>query len=425
VSALVDQAARDTIRASLDESMLVEAAAGTGKTSELVARLVAVLVEGRGDVRSVVAVTFTEKAAGELKLRLRAELERARKDAGAGPKRRALDDAVAHLEEARVSTIHGFCNELLHERPVEARVDPRFQVLTEPEAEALYRRAFDRWVEAELERPSEGLRRALRRRSTLDDGDPVERLRLAGWTLAGWRDFQTRWRREPFAREAEIDRLIERVRAFAALFRDGVAPNDSLYLDTWLARRLSDDVRVSEPIAPRDYDALEAALVDLARMRQFRRPRKGTDRNYRGGVTRDEVLNVHEQLLGELEDFARKADADLAALLQDELLVTVDAYEKLKLRAGCLDFLDLLLKTRNLIRDRADVRAELQRRFSHIFVDEFQDTDPLQAEILLLLSASDPAVASWRDVTPARGKLFVVGDPKQSIYRFRRADVGL
>ena len=74
---------------------------------------------------------------------------------------------------------------------------------------AVFRVTFDRWVETELERPFEGLRRALRRRSTLDDGDPVERLRRAGWTLAGWRDFQTRWRREPFAREVEIDAISE------------------------------------------------------------------------------------------------------------------------------------------------------------------------------------------------------------------------
>ena len=143
-------------------------------------------------MQTVVAVTFTEKAAGELKLRLRAELERRAPAAPTpGSARRAnLDEAVAHLEEARLSTIHGFCADLLHERPVEARVDPRFAVLTEPAAEALYRRAFDRWLEAQLEAPPEGLRRALRRRATLDDGDPVERLRRAGWTLADWRDFR-------------------------------------------------------------------------------------------------------------------------------------------------------------------------------------------------------------------------------------------
>ena len=102
----------------------------------------------------------------------------------------------------------------------------------------------------------------------------------------------------------------------------------------------------------------------------------------------------------------------------------IAAYEVLKGKAGRLDFLDLLIKARDLIRDSAAVRCELQRRISHFFVDEFQDTDPLQAEILLL-PADDPGQRDWRAVRPAPGKLFLVGDPKQSIYRFRRADVAL
>ena len=110
--------------------------------------------------------------------------------------------------------------------------------------------------------------------------------------------------------------------------------------------------------------------------------------------------------------------------MQSELLETTQAYEDLKKRSGKLDFLDLLIRTRDMIRDHDAVRADFQERFTHIFVDEFQDTDPLQAEILLLLAASDRGTCRWRDVTPVPGKLFIVGDPKQSIYRFRRADVG-
>ena len=111
--------------------------------------------------------------------------------------------------------------------------------------------------------------------------------------------------------------------------------------------------------------------------------------------------------------------------MRDELWPIVGYYEEPKKRAGVLDFLDLLLIARDLVRDRAAVRAELQRRFSHIFVDEFQDTDPLQAEILLLLAADDPGESDWHRARPLPGKLFIVGDPKQSIYRFRRADVAL
>ncbi|MCE2560116.1 MAG: UvrD-helicase domain-containing protein, partial [Acidobacteria bacterium] len=103
----------------------------------------------------------------------------------------------------------------------------------------------------------------------------------------------------------------------------------------------------------------------------------------------------------------------------------VERYEEAKTLLGKLDFHDLLIKARDLLRRDRDVRRHLQARYTHLFVDEFQDTDPLQAEILLLLAADDPDQDDWRRVTPAPGKLFLVGDPKQSIYRFRRADVVL
>ncbi|MGE0394415.1 MAG: UvrD-helicase domain-containing protein, partial [Vicinamibacterales bacterium] len=111
--------------------------------------------------------------------------------------------------------------------------------------------------------------------------------------------------------------------------------------------------------------------------------------------------------------------------LHEELGGAVERYEALKAREGALDFLDLLLRTRNLLVADRQVRDAFQRRFRRIFVDEFQDTDPLQADILLLLAADSPEVTARAAVRPVPGKLFVVGDPKQSIYRFRRADVDL
>jgi len=423
VTKLVDHVERERIRRSLDETLVVEASAGTGKTSELVARLVNVLAEGRGTVQTIAALTFTEKAAGELKLRLRAGLEDERaRAADDGARRARLEEAIAHLEEARVSTIHGFCNDILHVRPVEARVDPGFDVLPEAEAEALYRRAFDTWLTQKLEAPPEGLRRALRRRSF--DGDPIDRLRKAGWQLVGWRDFRAAWQRRPFDREAMIDALVARVHGLHARLTTCSTTADKLYVDLWPLRRLSKDVDTRERVATRDYDGLEAALIDLLRERSFKSPHRGHPRHYRGSVTRDEILAAHAELLAELEAFAREADGDLAALVQQALLETVDRYEELKTRAAALDFVDLLLRARDLVRDRGEVRADLQRRLTHLFVDEFQDTDPLQAEIVLRLASSDPTVSRWQDVTPAPGKLFLVGDPKQSIYRFRRADVG-
>jgi len=423
---LVDHRERERIRTSLDESLVVEAAAGTGKTTELVSRLVNVLAEGRGKVDTVVAVTFTERAAGELKLRLRAGLEEERGRAAEGSARwQNLESAIARLEEARISTIHGFCKDLLQERPVEARVDPRFEVLDETEAEALYGQAFDRWLETVLEDPPEGVRRALRRGTRRrSDESPADRLRSAGWMLAGWRDLPAPWRRPSLDREAGIDELVGRVHALAARLATCSNKGDGLYRKLWRLRRLSDDLVIGERVQGRDHDAVEAALVELAEDRDFRQPGRGNARAFGGPDALEEILATHAELLVSDDEFARLADADLAALLHAELRGTIERYEALKQAAGRVDFFDLLLRTRDLVRDTPEVRAELQRRFSHIFVDEFQDTDPLQAEILLLLASADPAITDWREVTPSPGKLFVVGDPKQSIYRFRRADVG-
>ena len=463
-SPLADIEARKRIRESLGESIVVEAAAGTGKTSELVARIVEVLARGDAVVDGILAVTFTEKAAGELKLRLREGLERARRaaadapagetDAGTesggssdgGPatgitphasRLQHLDEAIAHLEEAQVSTIHGFCADLLRERPVEAGVDPRFDVLDDHGAQRIFRQAFEAWLHGVLDQgPPPGVRRALRRRSTMfrfedfptADAGPTDRLRRAAWQLAEWRDFTRPWRRERFPREAMIDQVVAHLNEFAEL-TDKAADRrgDRLFLATQPARALAQTIRATDAIRPRrrDYDGIEAQLVELGANRNFTSPRRGAGTQYGGGVTRVHVLDQHKKIVDVLQRFAKVADADLAAHLQEELRDPIARYDRLKIEAGRLDFVDLLLKARDLIRDHGDVRRDAQQRYARIFVDEFQDTDPLQAEILLLLASGDPHERDWRNVTPGVGKLFLVGDPKQSIYRFRRADVGV
>ena len=430
---LADQADRDQIAKALDDTLIVEAAAGTGKTTELVRRIVRVIETGRAEVTGIVAVTFTEKTAGELKLRLREALEEARGESAAGSdERERLDRALGRLEEAQVSTIHGFCADLLRERPVEAGIDPLFRVLTEAQAERMYEEGFHNWLESQLAEPSEGIKRSLRRPTfggfgaQAEGGDgPVDRLRRAGWELIQWRDFDGDWRRPPFDRSSRIDDLVLILKGFIDLLESPGDARDTLYADCWAARKLADEIRRTEAVATRDYDRLEAGFIELSRNRSFKDARKGSGKNYRSGVPREHVWRACEKLQNALSDFEKDANADLAAALRQELRGCVLAYEGAKTRAGALDFLDLLLKTRDLIRDNPAVRSSFQQRFKRIFVDEFQDTDPLQAEILLLLAAGDPAATNWRESRPVAGKLFLVGDPKQSIYRFRRADVGI
>ena len=180
------------------------------------------LASGRARIEQIVAVTFTEKAAGELKLRIRKELESLRHRASTADVQANLTDAIQRLEEAHVSTIHGFCADLLRERPVEACVDPLFDVLTEPRAERIFNEAFRAWLHDQLEHPAEGVRRALRRsvwsRDGRDNDDgPIDRIRRAGRELAEWRDFEGDWRRDAFDRDAELARVLARVHELASL----------------------------------------------------------------------------------------------------------------------------------------------------------------------------------------------------------------
>ena len=422
---VADDAARARIASDLETTFLVEAAAGTGKTSTLVKRIVAVLATGKTRLDRLVALTFTEAAAGELKLRLRTELERARQnESRPQAERDRLTDCLPHLEQARVGTIHSFCADLLRERPVEAGVDPLFEVAADDAADDLLGRAFDRWFERQLARPSEGIRRILRRRAARDGGQRAV-LRAAARELVERRDFPSPWRRDAFDRDTEIDAILTEMTTLGAYAGEG-KPDD--YFTRSLARidRFAREATRREAIRGRDHDWLEAELIAFLRDRQD--PNhwnwKGSDR-MSPRPNKRELAERRAELHARLKAFEANSGADLAPRVRDDLWEVVDDYERLKQRAGCLDFIDLLMRARDLVRDRPAVRRELQERFDYLFVDEFQDTDPLQVEILFLLAAGDPAESDWRAARPVAGKLFLVADPKQSIYRFRRADVAL
>ncbi len=326
-----------------------------------------------------------------------------------------------------MSTIHGFCADLLRERPVEADVDPRFEVLLEPVAMRVLDDVVDQWLQETLEAPAEGVRRVLRRAYRDDEGEagPRAALRKAVRALAEWRDFNAPWRRDPVDRRALITAALEAIHAFAALSARGTA-NDNLYIDTAPIRRVSrlHAARIPAGSAGEEtLDALEALLGPLARDKALTRCRSGYGTTYATGLPRADVKAAHAALKDRLQETMASLEADLAACLQQELQPCLARYAAAKQVRGALDFTDLLMRARDLLRRDRNVRADFQERYQRLFVDEFQDTDPIQAEILLLLAASDAAEADWTRVCPVPGKLFIVGDPKQAIYRFRRADV--
>jgi ATP-dependent exoDNAse (exonuclease V) beta subunit len=431
---LRDDEARRRIREDLDETFFVEAAAGTGKTTALVDRIVALLRAGKAALRRVVALTYTDKAAGEMKLRLRQAIEEARKVAGDPREREMLEEATRQLELAAIGTIHSFCGDLLREWPVEAEVDPAFEVLPDGPASLVLDRAFDGWFEEALSEPPEGVRRILRwRKGKGDDPSARQQLRDAAAKLVEHRDFPAAWTRPDWEREPELDAAVLEARKLAGLASYADQPDKAPAVGLRNLAQWIEDLDQLELDAPRDHDWIEAEIRRLLGLRGYDGDHlwtwKGGGKTYGTGpdgpIPKAHVIERRDALRTRFETLVERAEADLAACLREDLRPVVDRYERLKAEEGALDFIDMLLRARDLIRDRDEVRAALQARFTHFFVDEFQDTDPLQAEILLLLASDDPAVTDFRRATPVGGKLFAVGDPKQAIYRFRRADVQL
>ena len=417
-----DQAARDTIVGDLDATLFVEAGAGSGKTRALVDRVVRLVTSGTAELGAVAAITFTDKAAAELRDRLRRQLDaegataRAAGDALTAERcRQALDD----LDGAAIGTLHSFAQRILTEHPIEAGLPPRIEVLDEVGSAVAF---DDRWAgfldqllaDPAVERPlllatAAGVRPehlqliALAFNQNWDlvtAHAPSEPVEVRRWTTT-------------------LDALLAEVAAVCAE-RDHCCNDDDLLppqlaqLEAW-ARRLG---------AASDEYAQLLLLGSVPRARA-----RGRKDNWPGHDLADlkqRFNDVKDRLSGLRTEVAYEAVMRLAVDLRR---FTLEAAGERR-RAGELEFHDLLVLARDTLRhpDHGPaVRAALRRRYRHLLIDEFQDTDPIQIDLAVLIAGEDggPADAPWDTVSTRAGHLFFVGDPKQSIYRFRRADISL
>ncbi len=410
---VTDEAARLALRGALDQTFFVEAAAGTGKTHELVQRAVALIAGGACEVDRLAVVSFTAKAAGDLSLRIRASLDQARATATDREKAR-LEDAIARLEEATIDTIHGFAGSLLRARPIEAGLDPSFTV--SGSGRTLLGRVLRAWFAERLADPSPALERFLARsrRSSMDAPSAV--LEDAAWAVLNYRELDAPWPRPDVDLAAAADEAEKALLDAASLLSKG-DESDEL-------RRSYAEIEGLAVGLPGATPAEREAVLAEARRISIRAKRKPKGHGpYAPGVPRGDVRRAVDGMLRSLDRFETPAQQDLAALMREELRAPVERYLELSKAAGQLDFGGVLLAARDLLRDEPEARRALQSRFQRILVDEFQDTDPLQVEILLFLASEDPEEKDpWR-CRPAPGRLMLVGDPKQSIYGFRRADL--
>ncbi len=402
----VDQAARERARHDHDTSLVIEAGAGTGKTTLLIERIEALVRSGRAPLERIAAVTFTENAATTMKLRLRERLERARADLRVPvDERRRAAAALDTLERATICTIHAACAAILQERPLECGLPPGLRVADEAETELLFAAAWEEWLAERLVQGDDVLLEALDQGIPLEgEGFYGERTSLRGLarTLVDERDLEPLVAEEENDLAAWRDELLARARRGQEL-SVGVAEGDAL------VARLQELRVFAETARGLAGHALERHLAHIEVIpRHF---------GFKPKWPTPEAL-AEARALAEWTKTAQSAwsaarAAGLHGRLVRALRGVVALYERRKTAAGVLDFLDLLLKTRDALRDSASLRRHLTTRFQVLIIDEFQDTDPLQVDVARRLSADRPGV------------LTVVGDPKQSIYRFRRAEVAL
>ena len=392
----------------LDTSFFLEAGAGAGKTRVMVERVIETVRQGKAELREIVAITFTEKAAGELRARIRHGLADALKDTPGPSERKRLLKAQEQVDVAQIGTIHAFASSLLRERPFEAKLNPYFGVLDQLGQTLDFRDAWDEWIWSEHDRSHTDALEDM-----LSYGLAVSHIQDAAELVSRYRDLKP----PSFSAEipdpaAALDQWIAGAQRTVEAYRRVEDSPEAHNRITALLQGL-DDLRGDER-AGEDADALTRRMALFAADPAIRPPRK-----YKRNADARELWDDAAERRNEFADAVRRNALDR---LLHALNGFVEWHADRRRLTGKLSFDDLLLYARDLIRDHPRARQHFRRRFKTLLIDEFQDTDPLQSELVLLLAAAEDT-NDWRAARPAPGKLFVVGDPKQSIYRFRRADI--
>ena len=422
-----DADARLRIREALDETLFVEAGAGTGKTTSLVDRVYALVSSGRTTLDKIAAITFTEAAAAELRDKIRERFERGAVDnsLSAEERQRAVK-GVADLDQAWIQTLHSFSARLLQDRPLEAGLPPSFEIMDQISGDLAFDEVWEEWWDTVLEDPEleKPLTLALSLGLGSDHLKSVARRFHANYDLLADTNFPD----IPPVSESvmqPVSEYVEELRRLCdySLLRDG----DRLY------DHVQGLIRPIEQLTDSNFD-------DVFTCRLFNRllPIKfssGRQTDWDDDpVTGQNACAAVKNLLKEFDtlvtDKLEQIRQGVLMPLLRSLCQTILSYAQDRKREGRAEFHDLLVWSRDLLRDNIEVRDHFSHQFSHLLIDEAQDTDPIQTEIAMFLAEKTSVDASasdrpryWNQIVPEPGKLFIVGDPKQSIYRFRRADI--
>ncbi|MBW9205324.1 UvrD-helicase domain-containing protein [Mumia sp. zg.B17] len=414
LTTLNDKPARDRITTETDRNLFVDAGAGSGKTRALVDRVTFLVLDAEAPVplRHIVAVTFTEKAGAELRDRLRVAFEGARRSSVMPERQARASEALEDLDSAAIGTLHAFAQRILTRHPIEAGLPPLIEVLDEVASSVAFE---ERWT--------------VMQRELLDDDAMGTALLLA--LAADVRLAHLRSLTRAF--NADWDLIADRVpqRAPAIVLPDLSALWEAA---SRLAARADECTDESDKFLPRLAafgawgDELRTAVDDRARYTTLLRA-DTLKTSYGRGANWPDLAGLKaacKELQARAASVAHEVTEATLRPLASWIAHRVRADAERRAAEGRVEFHDLLVLARDVLRRDADVRAALQTQFRRILLDEFQDTDPIQIELAVRIAGGRDADAEdWHDVVVPPGSLFVVGDPKQSIYRFRRASIAL
>lgn len=430
-----DRVARQLAETTFDRNVVVVAGAGTGKTTLLVNRLIHLLMKEPSPVpvTQVVALTFTNKAATEMKVRLRerltvlahpkSDLMRAT-DGGAVSKGDLQEQyglssetiaaraqaALRELEKAQIGTLHSFAAHLLRLHPLESGVDPDFKEDDGLRFEEQFTAAWDSWLDQELSRNGQHLPlwRSILSSATLDA------VRSLAWSLCS--------------------ELVDVAAMQKQLASTAVSPAMSDWMQH-MGARADQLLNEHDRQKRRKVEQMLAAAATVMRLvarkglagRQdvTAAEREWLDKDLGSAVAGWEKSDFREA--GALIETAQQLLMIDHTFLSDLLNLFIPLVRNIRetfVRQGWLSFDGLLSRARALLFEHPTVRERIKREYRALLVDEFQDTDPTQYEIILAVSERQGTQAArWQEMVLEPGKLFIVGDPKQSIYAFRRADI--
>jgi ATP-dependent helicase/nuclease subunit A len=411
-NAIPDIDVREEIKKSLDVNILVEAGAGSGKTTSIVSRMVSLIVSGKCSIENIAAITFTRKAAQELKERFQNSLEQCFYEQENPEKKDILKEALKNMERCFIGTIHSFCASLLRERPVEASVDPDFTELDDIADMLLHKQAWQQYLlDVRLNFP-----------------EKLAKLNTCGLKPSDLENIYSRITQYPDVeivfneiQKPDLTRAYEKLKLFINKAKNYIPKTEPEKGYDSLQNKIMTGLRML-----RYYD-MENEINKLNLLEMFEKDQKVTLNRWLCDKEITKEINQEINYLSqtEIHPVLKQWKEYCHYIAISFLKPAAEYYEAIKTRQSGLNFQDLLLKTVNMLKNYPEVRSYFKNKYRCLLVDEFQDTDPIQAELMFFLTGQDVYEKQWHKLVPAPGSLFVVGDPKQSIYRFRRADINI